>query len=110
MNQDSGQPGLLGKLFALIAGAVLLVLGIMFSVVLLAVVVCLGLIAFGYFWWKTRALRKHMRDQVAAAQGQTQGYARGPGNVIEGEAIVVRERADTASPPLPDVLDKDRPH
>lgn len=48
--------GLLRKIGAVIAGAILLVLGLMFSVVLLAVISVVGLTAFGYFWWKTRGI------------------------------------------------------
>jgi membrane protein implicated in regulation of membrane protease activity len=77
------EPGLLGKLVALLVGAGLLVLGFMFSVVLLAIVAFIGSIAFAYFWWKTRALRKAVREQR-----QPESHT---GDVIEGEAVVVEE-------------------
>lgn len=80
---DSRNPlpehGLLGKIGAVITGAILLVLGLMFSVVLLAVIAVVGLAAFGYFWWKTRGLRKAMRERPENGQ------------VIDGEATVVEE-------------------
>jgi len=63
----------------------LLVIGFMFSVIALAVVAVLGMIGLGYFWWKTRALRRAIREQMAATRSEQ-------GRVIEGEATVVRER------------------
>lgn len=92
MQEPFKEPGPLGKLLALIVGAVLLVLGFMFSVVILAVAAVVGLVAFGWFWWRTRELRKVLREQAAAQAAQT---ARGPvpaeGEIIEGEAVVVEE-------------------
>lgn len=82
MTPDSPPPGPLARLFAAIAGALLLVLGFMFSVVLLAVLAVLGLAAWGYFWWKTRALRQAVRER---AQQPADGA------IIEGEAVVVEE-------------------
>lgn len=76
---SAAQPGPLGKLFALVAGAVLLLVGFMFSVVLLAIVAVAGLAAWAYFWWKTRKLRQAMRDNPPGGQ------------VIDGEVVVVDE-------------------
>lgn len=76
------QSGLLGKLFGIVAGTIVLILGLMFSVVLLAVLATLGLLAWGYFLWKTRKIRKQMSE---AQQG---------GQVIEGEAVIVEEPGD----------------
>ena len=71
----------LNKLLALVVGAVMLVLGLMFSVILLAVAITLGLVAFGFFWWKTRKLRRAMRTQAGA------------GRVIDGESFVIVDEA-----------------
>jgi len=73
------EPGLLAKILAALAAAILLVLGFMFSLVILALAVVAGLAAWGWFWWKTRELRKAMSQRPA------------DGHVIEGEAIVVDE-------------------
>jgi uncharacterized protein YneF (UPF0154 family) len=70
---------LLGKLVAFVAATALLVLAFIFSVVLLAVLAAGGLALFGYFWWKTRALRKRLRENPPG------------GHVIEGEVIGNRE-------------------
>lgn len=79
--------GPIGRLFAVLGGAILLVAGFMFSLVLLAFIVVAGLIAFIYFWWKTRAVRRAMRENPP------------DGHVIEGEAIVVDEDFGRGPPP-----------
>ena len=71
-----------------------LVLGVMFSLVVLGLLLGLGLIFSGWWWWKTRALRRVLREQRAAAQSAT---SQPQGVVIEGE--VVREASDV--PRLP---------
>jgi hypothetical protein len=92
MQEPLKEPGPLGKLLALLVGAMLLVLGFMFSVVILAAVVVVGLAAFGWFWWKTRELRKVLREQAEAQAAQAAyGPAPADGEIIEGEAIVVEE-------------------
>lgn len=73
------EPGLFAKGLGVVAGAALIVLGVMFSVVLLAVLVVAGLVAWGYVWWKTRELRKAMRERPPGGQ------------VIEGEVVIVEE-------------------
>lgn len=67
------------NLFALLAGAVLLVLGFVFSLVALAVIVVLGLAVWAYLWWKTRKLRRTMKEQTPG------------GRIIDGEATLVDE-------------------
>lgn len=76
---------LAGRVLALIGGTILLVLGFMFSVVLLAIVAVAALGFGGYFWWRTRGLRKAMREH-SAGSGSTE-----EGHVIDGEAVVVAE-------------------
>jgi len=71
--------GLLGKMLAFMLSAALLVLGFMFSLVALAVVAVGGLALGGWLWWKTRRLRKQLRE--AATAKADDGY------VIEGEVI-----------------------
>ena len=84
MNQP---PGFFTKLLTLLASVALLIVGLMFSVLFLAVVAAVGLVVWGYFWWKTRELRKVMREQQ---QGKPFGSsATGSGHVVDGEATVV---------------------
>lgn len=74
-----GESSLLTRILAALAGVILLVVGFMFSLVLLAVLAVAGLVGLGWFWWKTRALRKAMKQRPA------------DGHVIEGEAIEVED-------------------
>ena len=57
------------------SAAVLLVLAFMFSLLVFAILAIVGVLVWGYLWWKTRELRKQMREQPPG------------GRVIEGEAI-----------------------
>jgi hypothetical protein len=72
---DIEPPGLLGRVAAAIVGAIALVVAFMFSVVAIALVVAfmfsvvalavvsvIIVIAVGYLWWKTRDLRRHLRE------------------------------------------------
>jgi len=72
-------PGLLGRILMYVAGAATLIVAFMFSVLFFAIVVAIGLVVWGYLWWKTRDLRKQMREHMA-----TQGPM---GDVIEGEIV-----------------------
>jgi uncharacterized protein (DUF58 family) len=91
--QDGPQPGLLKKIFVYAAGAMLLVAAFMFSLVVLAVALVAGVLLFGYFWWKTRKLRKEMREIPPRPAD---------GSVIEGEAVVVETRRETVQVRLPE--------
>lgn len=71
----------LKKAASAVIGLTVLVLGLMFSVVLLAVLVVAGLAAWGYVWWKTREIRRILREQQAPAAANDR--------VFEGEATVV---------------------
>jgi uncharacterized membrane protein len=96
MNPARPPTSLVGKLLALVAGTILLVLAFMFSLVLLAVFLAVGLMLGTWFFWKTRHVRKAMREAAAA---------RGPsadGNVIEGEVVIVEEYRAGNTPVLPD--------
>ena len=84
----SASSGPVGKLFAALVGAVLLVLGLMFSVVFIAIAVVVGLAVWAWLWWKTRALRRTLREQQASS---ARAADRTEGTIIEGEAIVVHD-------------------
>ncbi len=92
------EKGLLGTALAMLAGAMLLVLGFTFSLLILAAAAVIGVLGFGYLWWKTRALRKHIRQQVdyRARHGTTtppMDSDAPDGDIIEGE--VIREERET---------------
>lgn len=63
-NFRSGATGLPGKILAVAGGAALLVAAVMVSLVMLAVVLTGALFIGGFVWWKTRELRKQMREQA----------------------------------------------
>ncbi|OIR19841.1 hypothetical protein GALL_07250 [mine drainage metagenome] len=82
-------PGPLRKLAALLLTAAMVGLALMFSAVLLAVIALVGAMAWAYLWWKTRELRKQMRDLhscAARAEATASNDA-----VFEGEVIRVVE-------------------
>ncbi|WP_041646071.1 CPBP family intramembrane glutamic endopeptidase [Aromatoleum aromaticum] len=100
LNHNPSKPvGLLQKLGAIAAAAVLFGLALTFSVIFFAVVVAAGILIWGYVWWKTRDLRKAMRATQARARASAQGRGGpkpGQGIVIEGEVVreVREERRD----------------
>jgi hypothetical protein len=49
-------------------GVVVLAAAFLFSLVLFAVLLGVGLIAGAYLWWKTRGLRRQLRESVEAAR------------------------------------------
>lgn len=72
-------PTLMQKVVGVVVTIVVVGLALMFSVLLFAVVVSVGVVAWGYLWWRTRELRKQMREHQ---RQQPSG-----GVVIEGEVI-----------------------
>lgn len=93
------QPGLLAKGLTLLITTALLVLGFMFSLLLVAFAVAAAVLAWGYLWWRTRQLRRRFREQ---AQGAPRPEA-GGGTVFEGEAVRVDADAEDerGQPPSP---------
>lgn len=76
---EVSRPGLLTKILTATAGAVMLVGAFMISLVALAAIAAVGLVAGLYLWWRTRELRRRMREQMRQ---------RPPGGqIIEGEVI-----------------------
>lgn len=63
-----GPPSLLAKVLAVIVGAGLLVVGFAVSLVIFAVVLGACIVIGGVVWWKTRDLRKRLREQAMRAQ------------------------------------------
>lgn len=95
----------LRKAVAFIATLALAGVVLMFSAVLLAVLLCVGVVAFTYLWWKTRAFRKQMRARMRdfpprGAEMQREAFAGEvfKGEVIEGEVIRMDETHDRIAP------------
>lgn len=97
LNLDRGSatpPSLWQKIVGGVAMVGVFVLALTFSVALFAVVLTVGAVAWGYLWWKTRAVRKAMREQMEARMAEPgmraggAGPSRGArGLIIEGEVI-----------------------
>lgn len=83
------------QILATLAAALLLIPLFMVSAALFAVALLVGLGAFGWFMWHTRALRRELRARMEAQQASRQSArkadADASGVIIEGE--VVREPA-----------------
>lgn len=85
---------LVGRIFAAIAGMLLLAGAFVFSVFLFAALAVIGMALWGFLWWKTRDLRKQMRAQMEQMREQMGRAGAGsmqepaPGStVIEGEYV-----------------------
>ncbi len=71
------------KIFAMVAAGIALASAFVLSLLFFAVVFAVVLVFGGYLWWKTRDVRKQMRDQM---QGRMHAQDP-PGDVIEGVVI-----------------------
>lgn len=95
LDSQAKPPSLLRKLVALVITVAMFALVLMFSAVLLVVILVVGTIAFAYFWWKTREIRKQIRimRSVATPEARRQAQASNDG-VFEGEVIRVVDPKD----------------
>lgn len=82
--QTSGWSGLIGRIVAAVVAVVVMAVGLMFSVVLFAFALVVGICVFGWMWWKVRRALKQAQADPLAAQHRTTGQ---DGQVIEGEVI-----------------------
>jgi HAMP domain-containing protein len=92
LNSPSRPPSLLRKLVGLVVTVAVVALALMFSAMLLVVIAIIGTIAGIYLWWKTRELRKHMRE--ISRQRMAQEAQASNDEVFEGEVIRVVEPRD----------------
>lgn len=79
-------PSLLGKVAKIAVTVVLIGLALMFSALLLLAILIVGALAWGYVWWRTRDLRKQMRQYRPSDDVVAEGEVV-KGEVIEGEVI-----------------------
>ncbi len=92
-----GKPGgFIARVLTVIGGVLALGAALMFSLAFFAVVAVVGLIFWLYFWWKTRALRQRMRDQINEGMrsrdfATTTPESASGGDVIDGEAVRVAD-------------------
>ena len=81
------RPSLLRKAGALVVTIALASVALMFSAVLLALVLIAVVFGGAYLWWKTREIRKQMRDFPPPAQSATMQRDAFAGEVFDGEVI-----------------------
>ena len=79
--------GFLDRILTTAASVAVLVAAFMLSLVIFAAVAAIALIAGAYLWWKTRELRRQMREQPPG------------GRVIDGEVIEVSPGPDPGRTP-----------
>ncbi|MDT3669514.1 MAG: hypothetical protein ROZ37_04165 [Aromatoleum sp.] len=93
LNRNAGKPmGPLQKFGAAVVAVIVFGVSLAFSVMFFAVVAAIALVIGAYVWWKTRDLRKAMRQAQAQAHQRGPQRQSGSGIVIEGE--VLREVRD----------------
>jgi hypothetical protein len=96
-NTSTNSPSLLRKIIALVATVALIGLALMFSLVVIAVILVAGAIAWVYLWWQTRELRKQMRNYQTTGVVMESEVVEGQvmrGQVIDGEVIRVDDSRD----------------
>ena len=105
-----GPVGVLGRVLALAAGGAVILAGLFVSALVFSVLLVVGVVAGGWFWWKTRDLRRSLGERMAQMQRMQAGMPAGeasahpadagpgsqrpgaPGEVLDGDFI--RETAD----------------
>jgi len=98
ISYNSGnRPGLLQRSVAVVATVALAGVALMFSAVLLMFLLVIGAMAGAFLWWKTRELRKQMREQMKNFPPRDTNMEDEvfKGEVIEGTAIRVDAKRDT---------------
>ncbi len=73
------------QLFTIAATVITIAIGLSVSLVAFAVLALLGSIAGVYFWWKTRELRRHIKQHLDAHTRSQKTMDENHGTVIEGE-------------------------
>ena len=70
--------GPIGRALALVAGGLVLVAALFVSAVVFSVLLVAGAIAGGWLWWKTRGLRREIRERLAQMQQMQAGEGTSP--------------------------------
>jgi len=99
---SANRPSMLQKSLAVVGTVVLVGVALMFSAVLLVFLLIAGVMAWAFLWWKTRELRRQMREQMKnfppSDTNMESEVFRGEvfrGEVIEGTAVRVDTKRDT---------------
>jgi uncharacterized protein HemX len=89
MPPPANPPSALRKIVGVIVTVAVAIVALMFSVVFFAVIAVVGVIAGSYLWWKTREVRKQMREFAAQNQSVMREQSASNDEVFEGEVIRV---------------------
>jgi Flp pilus assembly protein TadB len=84
----------LRKLLGLVVTVAVAIVALMFSAVFFVVIAVLGLLAWGYVWWKMREVRKQMRAFAGQFQSMQREQTAGNDDVYEGEVVRVVDPAE----------------
>ena len=87
----------------MVAGALVLVAALFLSAIVFSVLLVVGAIAGGWFWWKTRGLRRDLRERLAQMQQMQGGPARG----APASEPFARSPGAKAAPRADDVIEGD---
>ena len=79
--------GPLAKIATFVVGTILMVVGFMFSLAALAIVAVAVVVVGAWLWWKTRAVRRQIDEQLAQQQAFQPDAPAFDGRIIEGEAV-----------------------
>ena len=80
-------PGPLARILNALLSVVLLVVGFFFSLVAFAVAAVVGTLGAAWLWWKTRAMRRQIEEQLAQQPAFQANETAFDGHIIEGEAV-----------------------
>ncbi|WP_415034771.1 hypothetical protein [Azonexus sp.] len=75
----------LARIAAFLLSAGLIAAGLMFSLVFFIIAAVAGLLIGGWFWWKTRRLRRDLRAFSENLNAATSQETPSSGKIIEGE-------------------------
>lgn len=74
------------RFLTIVAGILTLLIGLSVSLVVFAFIALFGSVAFAYYWWKTREIRRLMKEHIEQRLRQQQhGTENSEGVIIEGE-------------------------
>ena len=82
----TGPGGTVAKVLAVVAGAMVLIAAVFVSAVVFSAMLVVGAVGGGWFWWKTRDVRKRFRERMAQAR---EAAARGPHREAADSSVVL---------------------
>lgn len=86
-------PGLFTRVVAVVATVAIAIVALMFSMVVFAVALAVGVVVWGWLWWKMRAVRKEMENDPRFREARRRSES---AEVIEG--VVIREVHEESRP------------